>query len=130
MSIIKDVTLQKIVAHDFRYDPRIIATSMFFVSGVRGVGERSEDTQKAWHAMNGPLQGLCRRHTADILSPSVVIQSFTEVRLHIRPRATTVLRALTSFFQRVAADKTFRLLVRTATVNMDGMDLTDVARHM
>ena len=25
MSIIKHVTLQKIVAHDFRYDPRIIA---------------------------------------------------------------------------------------------------------
>ena len=24
MSIIKNVTLQKIVAHDFRYDPRII----------------------------------------------------------------------------------------------------------
>ena len=28
MSIIKHVTLQKIVAHDFRYDPRINITQM------------------------------------------------------------------------------------------------------
>ena len=27
MSIIKDVTLQKIVAHDFRYDPRILCST-------------------------------------------------------------------------------------------------------
>ena len=30
MSIIKHVTLQKIVAHDFRYDPRIIITFIHF----------------------------------------------------------------------------------------------------
>ena len=31
MSIIKHVTLQKIVAHDFRYDPRICD---FFITGI------------------------------------------------------------------------------------------------
>ena len=31
MSIIKHVTLQKIVAHDFRYDPRIINNTCLFV---------------------------------------------------------------------------------------------------
>ena len=37
MSIIKHVTLQKIVAHDFRYDPRIFQTNVqsIFISPIR-----------------------------------------------------------------------------------------------
>ena len=33
LSIIKKVTLKKIVAHDFQYDPRIIIPGYFFKGG-------------------------------------------------------------------------------------------------
>jgi len=61
---------------------------------------------------------------------SVVIQSLTEVRLHLRPRATSVSRALTSFFQRVAAYKRMRQTVHRNSNGMEGMDLSNVARHV
>ena len=37
MSIIKHVTLQKIVAHDFRYDPRTYQGSFFLDSDIRNI---------------------------------------------------------------------------------------------
>ena len=48
MSIIKNVTLQKIVAHDFRYDPRIITdVQKKFTRG----------RQHSLHCLYGVIQG-------------------------------------------------------------------------
>ena len=49
MSIIKHVTLQKIVAHDFRYDPRITK----YATEVTLLDSQHKDTQKERSAISG-----------------------------------------------------------------------------
>ena len=43
MSIIKNVTLQKIVAHDFRYDPRTFNTTSKWVTYNKNMENNNKD---------------------------------------------------------------------------------------
>jgi len=68
----------------------------------------------------GQLQGLGRRHTADVLPPSFQ-SSFSH-----RSQVTSA----TTGHQCVAADKRLSPVVHRNSNDVDGMDLSDVARHV
>ena len=53
MSIVKHVTLQKIVAHDFRYDPRIVFLSFVCVATLNGEGKGKTISVYSWTGPEG-----------------------------------------------------------------------------
>ena len=73
MSIIKHVTLQKIVAHDFRYDPRTIIVRVIALAGKTNVPYY---TCKLWYS------SLTRTDTTKDLG--VQLYSKLHFRAHVR----------------------------------------------